>query len=301
MPTIREFREEDLPQLTLLINLHITMLIPAWGLPSAFIRSHLDLNPEQNIIDPWVIERKTLLAFSGEKLVAAGHLLRYGTGEDVSESYHNTGDIAWFVFFPEFKEDAKALLDACLAAMREWGVLRIGAWDSGLPIPCTVGIYDKWPHLAQLFREAGFRPKPEREEAVWGGAIKRYRGGYAYALGGFSIIEREERFIARMHGEQIGYCLVKSDLTHQGAVPALKDWAELYEIEVNADWRRSKIGTWLLLNAMSMLARKDCKYIVFAVAIEDERAGAGEFYRSMGWNLISRCEDGWELLVPANE
>ena len=303
MKNIREFHEDDLPQLTLLINLHISMIIPEWGLPSAYIRSHLDAHPEQYVIDPWVIERKTLLAFDGEKLVAAGHLLRYGIDEKVSDNYKNTGDIAWFVAYPDAMSEARDLLEACVKQMREWGLDSISAWDSGLPIPVTMGIYDKWPHLAKLFREAGFQPKPERQEAIWGGKIVLPFGvnktlpqtiASQYANGKITILS-----VAT--GERIAFANVTAELTMNGKRPLLKDWGELEEIWVHENWRRMGIASFMLKITVSYLMKSGCKHIVFAVTIDDEMAGAGDFYRSMGWDMISRCEDGWELLMPQAE
>src|SRR5690349_20340716 len=113
MAQIRPFQPEDISKLTQLINTHISLLISLWGIPSTLILSRLEKNPDEPVIDPWVIERATFCAFVGENLVAAAHLLRYGESEAMNKSYHRRGDFAWFVFEPEFEADAKGLLEAC--------------------------------------------------------------------------------------------------------------------------------------------------------------------------------------------
>jgi GNAT superfamily N-acetyltransferase len=294
MTEIRAFQPQYLPQMTQVINWHINILIPAWGLPSEIISSHIEKNPEQPVIDPWVSERKTLCAFSGETLVAAAHLLRYGDAEPVSESYRNKGDIAWFVFYPEFKAEAGDLLNACHAQMKQWHVKSLGLWDSGLYIPCSVGISENWPHLGKLFYEAGYRPNPERQEAVFGGgfesilALARQEPKWT--------LERQEReglkrYSAQNHGE-IAYCLFDMNLAVNK--PALAGWAELCEIWVDAAWRRQGVGTFLLREMSAYLVQEGYRRIVFSVAIDDEKAGAGAFYRSLGWDAISPSQDAWE-------
>jgi GNAT superfamily N-acetyltransferase len=297
MATIRPFKIDDLPQLTQLINTHISMLIPTWGLPSELILSRLEKNPDEPVIDPWVIERVTFCAFVGENLVAAAHLLRYGDTEPVNQNHHKHGDIAWLVFDPEFEAEAMALLEACHAQMKRWEVKSLGAWESGLPIPCLTGISDNWPHIGKLFYEAGYRPNPERAEAVFGGNFDKIspagqlaeRFSMREVINGNKIIvevTRHEKWVARLEAYV--------DLAENGTKPALKTWAELSEVEVAENWRRRGVGTMLIDYLVFLLKDAGARQVVFSVAKNDEEAGAGAFYRSFGWQPFSRSQDAWE-------
>lgn len=294
MPEIRAFQPQDLPQLTQLINMHISLLIPTWSLPSDLILSRLETNPDEPVIDPWVVERKTLCGFVGENLVAAAHLLRYGESELMNKSYHRRGDFAWFVFDPEFEAEAKTFLEACHEQMKAWEVKSLSTWDSGLYIPCAVGISDNWPHIGKLFYEAGYRPKPERAEAVYTGDL--------HAL--YTLPRKNSSFLIhrrRMDGlirqqislgtDKIAYCEITTNIWRNK--PALAEWVELAEIWVRDDYHRQGIGRFLLQEVAPYLFMLNAKSIVFSVAINDERAGAGAFYQSFGWKAASRSQDAW--------
>jgi GNAT superfamily N-acetyltransferase len=303
MSLVRAFEEEDIQGLAVLINLHVSLLVPTWGLPSSFIRSHLELNPEQPVIDPWVFERATLCAFEGEKLVAAAHLLRYGTDDKVIERYFNSGDVAWFFFYPEAGEAAKELLNACHEQMRKWGVHKVRAWDSGLPLPASTGIYDAWPHLLSLFEGSNYWAKPEMREAVFVGKLdipdtplhKLPRGISMGQNGGNVTVVQ----IGKTH--RIAALRIKADLSMKKGAPLLSNWAQLESIAVEDQWRRQGIATWMMRTAVNYLKKQGCHHIILAVPYEDEMAGAGEFYRSLGWGMVARCYDGWELAVPLNQ
>jgi ribosomal protein S18 acetylase RimI-like enzyme len=297
MPTIRAFQPEDLSQLTQIINTHISMLIPTWELPSELILSRLEKNPDEPVIDPWVIERATFCAFVGENLVAAAHLLRYGDTETVNENHHNHGDIAWFVFEPAFESEAKELLSACHAQMRDWQVKTLGAWESGLYVPCFTGISDNWPHIGKLFYEAGYRPNPERAEAVFGGG---FDGVYSprelpdkFAMK-HRITANEIAIGLHRYGERVATIEARIDCSENDTKPALKTWAELSEVEVAETWRRRGVGTMLIDYLVFLLKDAGASQVVFSVAKDDEEAGAGAFYRSLGFKPFSRSQDAWE-------
>jgi ribosomal protein S18 acetylase RimI-like enzyme len=294
MPEIRAFQTQDLPQLTQLINQHISMLIPTWGLPSDLILSRLESNPDQPMIDPWVMERKTLCAFVGEQLVAAAHLLRYGKDETVAENHRGIGDIAWFFFYPEHQPEAVVFLEACHQKMRQWEVTKLSAWESGLSIPCLTGIPDKWPHLLALFYEAGYWPNPERAEAIFGGGFETILALAKQEPKGKLLIQDMESLkrysLQTITDEEMGFCLFDAKLPRER--PALESWAELCEISVEEAWRRRGVGRFLLQEMVSYLVAYGIKNIVFSVVQDNDAAIA--FYRNVDWNAISRSQDGWE-------
>jgi hypothetical protein len=59
--------------------------------------SHLECNPDEHIVDLWVVEHATLCALEGERVLAAAHLRRSGDGPAVSESDRGIGAISWLV------------------------------------------------------------------------------------------------------------------------------------------------------------------------------------------------------------
>jgi ribosomal protein S18 acetylase RimI-like enzyme len=63
-----------------------------------------------------------------QRVVAAAHLLRYGSGEEVGEAYRGTAEINWLLCWPramrwlDSGEAAGALVDVCLERLQSWGV-----------------------------------------------------------------------------------------------------------------------------------------------------------------------------------
>ena len=85
MPSIevRPFRRADRQQLTDLVNMHASAVVPGLSVSVAAVLSQLERQPGEYIVDPWVSERLTLVAEQHERVAAAAHLLRYGAGEHV--------------------------------------------------------------------------------------------------------------------------------------------------------------------------------------------------------------------------
>ncbi|MGH9106120.1 MAG: hypothetical protein ACRDZX_09830, partial [Acidimicrobiales bacterium] len=87
------------------------------------------------------------------------HLLVYGHGDEVGESYRGLGEIRWLLYWPEapFWPEGPAAGDALCAAavayLEGTGVRRISA-DGALPAPGVYGLPEQWPHLHALFRRA---------------------------------------------------------------------------------------------------------------------------------------------------
>src|SRR5690242_1660672 len=92
---IRPFRRDDRDQLTGLVNAHIAAVIPGVTVSVNAVLSQLEREPGEAVTDPWVIERKTLVAIENQSLVAAAHLHRYGDRSDIGDDYVNAGTIHW--------------------------------------------------------------------------------------------------------------------------------------------------------------------------------------------------------------
>src|ERR687884_620254 len=65
-------------------------------------------------------------------------------------------------------------------------------------------------------------------------------------------------FTAILEGQPVGDCECIPDLTEGGALPALRGWGELTEMEVVEQWRNRGIGTWLIQHAVAWLRLGGC-------------------------------------------
>jgi GNAT superfamily N-acetyltransferase len=293
---VESFRPEHLPQLRALVNVHLDAAVPGWSLPEAFIASRLEREPEEFVVDPWVVERATLCAVERDRVVAAAHLLRFGDGPEVSDACRAVGEIAWLVAWPGHERAADQLLAAAGEQLTAWETRTQWA-AGGLLVPVLSGVPDAWPHIAAALARAGFRATPGREEAVYGGELRRVPTPSAPPLTGLrwrrTVGETTVRFVATLEDRHVGVCEWDLDLTLGGARPALAGWAELANMQVEEDWRGRGIGTWLLGHAVAWLRLGRYKRVVLATAVGDEAAGSGRFYRRLGWDVLTRLDRAW--------
>lgn len=296
---IEPYDHSHLSQLATLINAHFGVVIPSWSLPEDYIEKHLYRNPGEYVIDPWVIERRTLCVIKEKRVVAAAHLLRYGTGEDISEHYQNIGDIAWLLAWPDEEVAAMQLLQACHTQMREWGVSQTIIWDSLLPFPTCSGLPPQWPHITGLFEQAGYAPLPDTEEAIYGGRLDAIPLPGDAPVEGLDVrrIMRETSvaFVAYDGDQEIGHCYCDVDLSEGNARPALRNWAELAGMYVDEEWRNLGIGTWLVQHAVEWMRLGGCDRVVLSVLPDDEERGAGRFYQRFGWQPFTRVCRSWRM------
>jgi GNAT superfamily N-acetyltransferase len=300
MSSIEQFQLNHLPQVQALVNAHMSALVPGWALPEAFIASHLQRDPGEYVVDPWVMTRVTLCAIERQRVIAVAHLLRYGSGMEVNQAYHNIGEIAWFVAWPDAAEHAIALLNAAGAQFGRWGVDAAWALETCLPAGPFAGLPDAWPHVAAALAGAGYRRNRlvARDEALFGGTIEQVglpKPPIADLQIGRTTGRFGTRFSARLGEQVVGDCECISDLTAGGALPALRGWGELAELEVREPWRNRGIGTWLVQHALAWLRLGGCTRIVLSVAAEDAAAGAERFYQRFGWDALARFQRGWVL------
>jgi GNAT superfamily N-acetyltransferase len=293
---IEPFQPLHLPQVQALVNAHLSAMVPGWALPEAYIASKLQRDPGEYVVDPWIIGRTTLCAIQRQRVVGAAHLLRYGSGPEVSLYYQGSGEIDWFVAWPDAKDAAIALLGAAQQQLRAWGVTKVWA-DMGLLVGPFVGVPDVWPHISAALMSAGFRPDEGSDEAVYGGRLDRVAEVGAPPIAGL-VVRRTTgsfgaHFTAILEGQGVGDCECMPDLTEGGALPALRGWAELTEMEVAERWRNRGIGTCLIQHAAAWLRLGRCDRIVLAVAQDDEAAGVDRFYQRCGWNVLVRQQKGW--------
>src|SRR5690606_10864780 len=108
--------------------------LPGGAIPTSRLLAHLERDPDEYVVDPWVINRHTIVAVDGDRVVVAAHLLRYGRGEQVSEDYDDAGEIAWLVCWPEAVDAGRAVLGAGFERLRAWGC-RVWYANGNLPCP----------------------------------------------------------------------------------------------------------------------------------------------------------------------
>jgi len=292
---VQSFEPPYFPQLLELVNLHLGAVVPGWALSGSFLAEHMERDHTQPITDPWVEERETLCAVDGGRLLAAAHLLRYGEGLGVGESYRGAGEIDWFVALPGRDDAATEVLAATRKHLANWRLSREYDWISGLPTVPMIGVPESWPHVATALETAGHRPTPKNHhrEAIYGGRLDGVPAPTEEPPVAGLTVRRTlgpwgTRLSAVAGGEEVGFCEVAPELTRGGILPALRGWAELQEIRVLEDWRDRGIGSHLVRRAVAWLRLAGCDRIVLNVATPDEAAGAGRFYRRFGWDLFVR-------------
>lgn len=170
MPSIeiRRFRRSDRQQLAALVNAHASAVVPGVSASVNTVMSHLEREPGEFIVDPWVRDRMTFVAEQRERVVASAHLVRYWANDHVGESYRDAGEIRWFLYWPEAPywpdstEAADLLMAACIQQLDQWEVTRRYA-DGTLPVPGVYGVPEQWPHVRAAYVRAGFAPHGRRE------------------------------------------------------------------------------------------------------------------------------------------
>ncbi len=161
---LREFRRSDRDQLTALVNLHVSSVLPGVALSTNVVLSQLEREPGEVIVDPWVVERCCLVAEHDEAIVGAALLHRFGDDDKVRDGYRSAAEIRWLVVAPTATEAGEQLLKKAIDKAGSWQPSRIYA-DGSLPAPGCYGIPDSWPHIRQLVTAAGF-DGPTRSETV---------------------------------------------------------------------------------------------------------------------------------------
>ena len=287
------YERADLPSLLDLVNIHLSAAVPGWALTGTFLSEHLTRNTGEFVTDPWVSERTTLCAKEGHRVTAAAHLLRYGAGLEVGEHLRDTGEIDWFVFLPDHESTAAEVLSRTREVFATWGVAHQRAFGAGLPKLPLLGIPESWPHVAWALDAAGYEPTYKKHRgALYGGRLDGVSAPGEPPVPGITVRRTVGlfgvRFTALLDGEEVGLCECVVDLDAGGALPALGGWAELSEMRVAEEWRNRRVGSWLVGEAVDWLRLCRRDRIILVVDEDDERAGAGRFYRRFGWRVLTR-------------
>jgi GNAT superfamily N-acetyltransferase len=236
------------------------------------------------------------------RIVAAAHLLRYGNGDDVGESYRDVGEIRWFVFWPaapatspywqDSTEAADALMAACLGQLEEWGVTRRYA-DGDLPAPAVYGVPAQWPHVRAAYERAGFVQEGQTEIVFVASLTELPRPGPAPIAG--LMIERSvgingTRLSASLPGIVVGYIEVDT-LVETNKLALQGGLADVGNLHVEESHRRRGIATWLLAQAADWLRPAGVERLLDCARPEQTEYIA--FLDHAGFQELTRTQRGW--------
>ena len=313
MLEVRPFLRSDRDGLVSLVNRHVSAVLPGGAVPVASLLTQLERDTHEPIVDPWVVDRHTIVAVNHDRIVAAAHLKRYGSDERVSAGYRNLGDIDWLVFDPREHDAGKAVIDAAIGRLGSWGVREWGA-DGNLPCLGVYGIPDAWPHVRRLLCEAGFDDNDGGQiEIVYAGELAGVGPPASAPVEGLRVRRvvgsLGALFEAVLDGEVVGGFEVED--TYGVANASLARWADVGNHWVHPDHRRRGIGTWLFRHGCEWL-RLGGRDRLLAYAVEQWRDSAiptegaakewTRYYARFGLQPISRTRRGWHrspVAVPS--
>ena len=304
---IRPFVRGDRDQLAALVNAHVAAVVPNVSVSVQALMSQLERVPGEFIVDPWVTARSTLVAVQRDRLVAAAHLLRYADSADVGESYRDSGEIRWLVwwppapFWPDSVAAADALAAASLARLAAWRVARVHA-DGTLPAPGVYGVPEQWPHVRDVLHRAGFRG--DRVESVHLARVDHLPPPRPSPIDGIRAVRsvgacgtRIAAVVpAQSGGREIGY--VEVDTTLDGGVRFARahGLADVGNLLVDESCRRRGVGTWLMGQARSWLELGGSTGLLAYTSPDDETDSAeAAFLAATGFEVLTRTLRGLTL------
>jgi GNAT superfamily N-acetyltransferase len=300
---IRPFRRADRDQLTALVNAHAQAVVPGVVVSVNAVLSQLEHDPGEFIVDPWVVERATLVAEQRGRIVAGAHLLRYGTGPDVGEAYRDAGEIRWLLcwpdasFWPDALQCGVVVADACVERLSDWSVSRLHA-DGTLPAPACFGLPEQWPHIRHLLLQAGFA-HTGHVELVFLAALSDIPEPGPEPVAGITVRRslgvNGTRLSAALGDEVLGYVEVEV-LTDGARIPLPGGLADVGNLHVAEAHRGRGLEDWLLGHAAQWLrlARVD-RLLAYAGETDADEA---ELFLSSGFRLLTRVERGWTRPAP---
>jgi hypothetical protein len=257
---VRPFERRDRDQLAALVNLHVAAVIPGVVLSVNAVLSQLEREPCENIVDPWVAERRCLVAVRDQDLVAAVLLHRFRPDADVRVGYRGAGEVRWLVCKFDALEAGREVLEAALAQMVAWDVTVVGA-ECSFPALGCYGVPNTLPHLRSLLRDAGFG-EPTRTELVLAAPCEALTGNHqAEALTTRTLGLLGARFTLRRDGEEVGFIEVCDHTAEMARSSVAARWADVGNLivfdEGQLSWAMPQLlsvaAEWLLLGGVTRL------------------------------------------------
>jgi len=301
---VRLFRRGDREQLTELVNAHAAAVVPGLSISVSTVLSQLERQPDEFVVDPWVAERRTLVAEQHQRVAAAAHLLRYAQDDRVSVSYRDSGEIRWLVFWPDKAGDAtgaaEQLMTACLGLLDGWAVSSQSA-AGDLPVPGVFGVPAQWAHVRALYERSGFR-HVGHTELVYLARVEHLARPPAPVPGlsvRRSVGSSGTRFSAVLSDEVVGY--LEIEIFHGGERRSRHSgWADIGNLGVGAAYRRRGIATWLLGQAAGWLelAHVD-RLLAYTYAEGSDETGQSydedrAFLQALPFAELTRTKSGWK-------
>ena len=282
---IHVFQRSDREQLTGLVNAHIAAVVPGVSVSVNALMSQLEREPDEAIVDPWVVDRRTLVAIDRDQVVGGAHLLRYGDDDRVGESYRGGAEIRWLVHGFGDVAAADELAAAACAVMDRWGAQRQWA-DGSLPGHFVYGIPGVWPHVRATLARAGFVHEG-RVELILLALVEELPDVPPLELELRRSVGGWTRLSAIRADEQIGYIELETDFTAGGTRARYAGWADIGNLE----FTEPLVGVWLLAQAREWLrlARAD-RLVSYACAEETEKLA---FHLANGFRELVGTERGW--------
>ena len=239
--------------------------------------------------------------------MAAAHLLHYAGDDNVGELYRDSGEIRWFLVWPEapyWPDSASAgdvLAAACIAQLDRWGVARQYA-DGVLPVLGVYGVPEQWPHVRATYERAGFEHRGHTE-IVFVADVERLPQAGEPPLPGLelqrSLGTNGTRLSARLDGDVIGFVEVDTNLDDAVRLSRLGGWADVGNLQVVEEQRRRGVGTWLVAQAAEWLRLARVERVLdYASSVE---ADAIAFLECVGFRELTRTQRGWERMRSGPE
>ena len=307
---VRPFHRRDRQQLTNLVNAHAAAVVPGMGVSVSTVLSELERQPGEFIVDPWVRERATLVAEQHGRVAAAAHLLRYYADERAGDAYRGSGEIRWFVFWPEAPagnpywpdatEAAEKLITACIGQLEEWGVSRQEAGGE-LPVPGVYGVPEQWPHIRGLYERAGFA-HTGHTEVVYLAQVADLPHPAEPPIAGLSVqrsLGINGTRLSALVGETVtGY--IEVEIFEKGErLSRHGGWADVGNLRVTEQHRRRGVATWLLGQAADWLRLAQVERLLdYAWLDGQDPTGQDDtdrraFLAASGFAELTRTKRGW--------
>lgn len=293
--TVRDFRRTDREQLTALVNLHAGAVVPGVAVSTNVVLAQLEREPGELVLDPWVAERRCLVATESDVIVAATLVHRYRDDEDVRPGYRAAAEVRWLIARPGSIEAGGAVLDAAIDLATRWGPTRL--WlDGSLPAPGCYGVPSVWPHVRQLVIDAGF-DGPSRSELVLAAdcaTLLTDAAGIEGTTAVRSVGALGTRIDLVADGESLGYVEVGEIDARLSRSATSVSWTDVGNLFPADPGRLADVMPALYRAAAEWLLLGGVDRLIDYYAADVDRPEYLAVMHRLGFSLLTTNERGWE-------